>query len=184
MTFDSFDTRRELAKEQQANLKRAFEIAKDFAKDPQGWLVLMGPYASGKTHLAAAIANYQAEQDTEVLFVTVPDLLDHLRATFAPSSSASYDQRFNEIKTAPLLVLDDLGTESATPWAREKLHQLLNYRYNARLATVITTPHTSGYELEQIDTRLTTRLRDTRISKIFKLTVPAYLGDKQKSLPI
>lgn len=183
MTFDNFDLRRDLPKEQQSNLKRALDLAREYAQNPQGWLVFMGPYASGKTHLAAAIANYQEAQGIEVLFVTVPDLLDHLRATFAPNSNASYDKRFNEIKTASLLVLDDLGTESATPWAREKLHQLLNYRYNARLATVITTPHTAE-ELERIDTRLTTRLRDTRISKIFKLIAPAYLGDRQKSLPI
>jgi DNA replication protein DnaC len=182
MTFESFDPRRDLSKEQQVVIRKAIDQSKEYAQDPQGWLVFMGPYASGKTHLAAAIANNQAEQGNKVLFVTVPDLLDHLRATFAPSSHASYDKRFNEIKTTPLLVLDDLGTESATPWAREKLHQLLNYRYNARLATVITTPHGPD-ELERIDERLTTRLRDARLSRIVKLTVPAYLGDRQKSIP-
>src|SRR5262249_30320370 len=67
MTFDSFDLRRELSKEQQTNLKRAFEIAKDYANEPQGWLVLMGSYATGKTHLGAAIANHQRAQDLEVL---------------------------------------------------------------------------------------------------------------------
>ncbi len=45
---------------------------------------------------------------------------------------------------APLLILDDLGTESATAWAREKLYQLFNYRYNARLATVITSAMKTG----------------------------------------
>ena len=63
----------------------------------------------------------------------VPDLLDHLRATFNPATGARYDKRFDEIKAATLLILDDLGTESATAWAREKLYQLFNYRYNARL---------------------------------------------------
>ena len=51
-----------------------------------------------------------------VLFVVVPDLLDHLRATFNPSSNSRLDKRFDEVKKAPLLVLDDLGTESATAW--------------------------------------------------------------------
>lgn len=180
MTFETVDLRRDLSKEQQAVIRKALEQSREYAQDPQGWLMFMGPYASGKTHFAAAIANFQAELGNQVLFVTVPDLLDHLRATFAPNSSASYDKRFNEIKTTPLLVLDDLGTESATPWAREKLHQLLNYRYNARLATLITTPYGPD-ELERIDERLTTRLRDTRLSRIVKLTVPAYIGDRQKT---
>ena len=50
--------------------------------------------------------------------------LDYLRASFSPSSQTRLDKRFDEVRNAPLLVLDDLGTESATAWAREKLYQL------------------------------------------------------------
>ncbi len=57
--------------------------------------------------------------------MVVPDLLDHLRATFSPSSTVSLDRRFEEVRTTPLLILDDLGTQSATPWAREKLYQIV-----------------------------------------------------------
>lgn len=174
MTFETFDRRRELPKDQRDNLRRALEVAREYAANPQGWLILMGPYGCGKTHLAAAIANTQRMQGTEVLFVTVPDLLDHLRAAFAPNSHTSYDRRFSEVKNAHLLVLDDLGTESATPWVREKLYQLFNYRYNARLPTVITTSH----ELEDIDPRIVTRMRDRRLCRIFAILAPAYLGER------
>ncbi len=177
MTFDNLDPRRDLPKEDQANLRRATEIAREFAESPQGWLVLMGPFGSGKTHLAAAIGNVQAAHGMSVLFVTVPDLLDHLRATFAPNSTVPYDKRFTQVKTAPLLILDDLGLDSATPWAREKLHQILNYRYNARLPTVITTAHTSD-DLDKADVRLTTRIRDQRVCRIFELHIPAYRGER------
>jgi DNA replication protein DnaC len=176
MTFDNFHIRRDLSKEQQENMRRALDVARAFAKKPEGWLLFLGEYGSGKTHLAAAIANTQVARGALVLFVTVPDLLDHLRATFAPNSSVSYDKRFNEVKNANLLVLDDLGTESATPWAREKLHQLFNYRYNARLPTVIT----SSQNLEDLDERLVSRLRDQRLSKRFLIKAPAYLGEQQR----
>ena len=46
--------------------------------------------------------------------------------------------RKTEIRTASLLILDDLGAHSSTPWAQEKLFQIFNHRYNARLPTVIT----------------------------------------------
>ncbi|HOG46362.1 MAG TPA: ATP-binding protein, partial [Anaerolineae bacterium] len=139
-TFESFDTRgRELARDERDNLRNVLEVARNYAAAPQGWLVLMGEYGCGKTHLAAAIANERVANGHPALFVVVPDLLDYLRAAFNPSSTTSLDRRFDEVRSAPLLVLDDLGTQSATPWAQEKLYQLLNHRYNAQLPTVITT---------------------------------------------
>ena len=104
------------------------------------------------------------------MFVVVPDLLDHLRATFSPSSTVSYDRLFQEVRTSPLLILDDLGTQSATPWAREKLYQLLNYRYNAELPTVITT----SSPLEEIDNRISSRMLDATLCTIHYIDVPPY----------
>ena len=139
-TFGSFEDRaaEKLTPEEHKSLQKALKIAHSFSEKPKGWLVFEGTYGCGKTHIAAAIANYRAGLGDPPLFVMVPDLLDHLRAAFSPNSGTSYDRRFDEVRTAGLLVLDDLGAQSATPWAREKLHQLLNYRYNAELPTVIT----------------------------------------------
>ena len=52
---------------------------RDLRPGSAGWLFL-GTYGSGKTHLAIAIANYRLELGEPVPFMTVPDLLDHLRA--------------------------------------------------------------------------------------------------------
>ena len=137
-------------------VRHAFQRARAYAGQPQGWLSLFGTYGCGKTHLAAAIANDLLARQVPVLFVVVPDLLDHLRSTFAPDSSVSYDDRFDAVKNAGLLVLDDLGTESTTTWAREKLYQLVNYRYNQRLPTVFT----SNVRLDHLDPRIASRMHD------------------------
>ena len=121
------------------NLKRAYERCKAFAEKPSGWLLLKGGYGCGKTHLAAAIANRQLEMKKSVLFVNTPDLLDHLRSTYRPGSAVSYDQRFEQVRNTPLLILDDLGAQNNSDWAQEKLYQIFNHRYNARLPTVVTT---------------------------------------------
>ncbi len=131
-----------------------------------------GGYGVGKTHLAAAIANYQAERGYPAMFVVVPDLLDHLRAAFSPDARTSFDQRFEEVRTASLLVLDDLGTESATPWAREKLYQIINHRYVAHLPTVITT----SVSPDDLDPRIRTRILDETHCMVFPLLVPSYRG--------
>jgi DNA replication protein DnaC len=159
------------------SLEKALKTAQTFAKKPRGWLVFTGPYGCGKTHLAAAIANYRAGLGDPPLFVMVPDLLDHLRAAFSPNSGTSYDRRFDEVRTAPLLVLDDMGSQSATPWAKEKLYQLLNYRYNAELPTIITV---AVDMLKDVDERIRTRMLDERICSVVAMTAPAFAGGKVK----
>jgi DNA replication protein DnaC len=174
MTFDNFDEKRlELPLEQRQNLRTTFNGAVEFARSPEGWLILLGVNGCGKTHLAAAIANYQLAQGKPVFFVVVPDLLDHLRSTFSPDSKISYDEFFEQIKETPLLILDDFGEQSATSWAQEKLYQLINYRYNARLPMVVT----SCLSLEEIEPRISSRMVDPRIGLVFNITATDYRGN-------
>ncbi len=171
-TFGNFGLREreKFSPDQRQNIEKTFRVAHEYAENPAGWLVLMGGYSVGKTHLAAAIGNYRHSLGDAPLFVVVPDLLDHLRATFSPNSPVSYDNMFEEIRTTRLLILDDLGTQSATPWAKEQLYQIFNYRYNARLATVITTSSNT----DEIDPRISSRMYDKRLCRIYLLDVPPY----------
>jgi DNA replication protein DnaC len=174
MTFSNFDSRRvNLASEMQDNLERAYRLAFDFAKAPEGWLVLQGSTGCGKTHLAAAIVNFRYQAKNPALFVVVPEFLDHLRSTFSPESKTSYDQLFERVKTTPLLVLDDFGEQSTTSWAQEKLYQVINYRYNAQLPTVITTSRA----LEEMEGRISSRLADRKMSTAFNIMAPDYRTD-------
>ncbi len=174
MTFKNFDYRRlPLPPEERENLEQAFRLAFDFAQSPQGWLVFQGVNGCGKTHLAVAIANHLRREGKLALFIVVSDLLDHLRSTFGPESRVSYDKLFEKIKKTPVLILDDFGEQSATPWAQEKLYQLINYRYNARLATVITT----CFSLDEIESRISSRMVDPSLSLVFNIMAPDYRGD-------
>ncbi len=168
--------------------------AREFTDEPRGWLVLLGPSGCGKTHVAAAIANGCIQQGRPALFVVVPDLLDHLRASYnparhpaeggspfgdgraglpaargeadgVPGEDLPYDQFFEQVRNAPVLILDDLGSQSTTPWAQEKLFQLINHRFNTQAPTVVTT----AVELEGLDRRLASRLGDPALSRVFSL---------------
>ncbi len=147
--------------------RQSYEHARAYAEDPRGWLVLTGQSGSGKTHLAAAIANSVLEAGHPAFFIFVPDLLDHLRSAFAPTSEISFDQLFEQVRNAPFLVLDDLGGHSGTQWAQEKLYQILNFRHSYRMPTVFTL----GVPLEELETRWQTRLLDTEVAATRRLSV-------------
>src|SRR5258707_11529541 len=187
--FSTFQVDHSLLSADQRNLRQAFppnsesesftedqrryvniaaERAYRYAENPRGWLLLRGSYGTGKTHLAAAIANYRLDLGEPVLFITAPDLLDYLRSTYGPSSEIGYDERFEQFRTAPLLVLDDLGAESQTPWALEKLYQLFSYRHTSKLPTVITTNKAP----ETFDPRIYSRLVDGTLTDSIRLEVP------------
>ena len=159
--------------------RQAYEAALAFAKDPQGWLVLTGPSGSGKTLLAAAIANRALALGQPAFFMNVPDLLDHLRATYAPTSEVAYDELLDQVRNASLLVLDDLGAHSGTPWAQEKLYQVFNHRFNAGLPTVVVL----SVPLERLDDRLRTRFTDEDLSRVYPLQRGAARPLEQLGLP-
>ncbi|MCZ6614256.1 MAG: ATP-binding protein [Chloroflexi bacterium] len=160
LTFEALNSAgRSSEPEAQRRYQEATQAATEYAQEPQGWLVLSGPVGAGKTHLAAAIANRCLAHGHPTMYISVPDLLDHLRSAFAPTSDIPYDQLFDQVRNAPVLILDDLGAQATTPWAQEKLYQLINHRFNLQLPTVIAL---SG-PLTHLDEQLQARLKDPKL---------------------
>lgn len=156
-TFDAFDATL-------PGLGDAYGAATAYAAQPAptGWLILAGAVGCGKTHLALSIAHAVIERGVAALFVTAPDLLDQLRATIGDETGESMRAILGRYQAAPLLILDDLGTEKPSPFTHEKLFALLNDRYQRGAATVITT----NLDLDKapaethLGARLVSRLRD------------------------
>jgi DNA replication protein DnaC len=183
LTFENFapagnEKAKFMTAQERENLRTAFEASETFARQPQGWLLLEGGYGCGKTHLAAAIANFAVNNGAPTLFITVPDLLDSLRFSY-DDPETTFEQRFEEIRNAGLLILDDFGTQNATPWAQEKLFQIINYRYINKLPTVITT----NLMLDEIEGRIRSRLQDEEFVKYLKISAPDYRRPEETSNP-
>lgn len=164
--------------QEKEGLHHALEACEEFARSQTGWLLLEGGYGCGKTHLAAAIANDAVSRGVPTLFITVPDLLDSLRFAFADPET-TFEQRFEEIRNADLLILDDFGTQNATAWAQEKLFQIINYRYINKMPTVITT----NLMLDEIEGRIRSRLQDDEFVKYIKISALDYRRPEETSNP-
>ncbi|GAB4463216.1 MAG: hypothetical protein Kow0070_23410 [Anaerolineales bacterium] len=184
LTFENFNVqgnpkaKHAITQVEKDSLMEAKRACEEFAKELSGWLLLEGTYGSGKTHLAAAIANEAVNRNTPTLFITPSDLLDRLRAGYG-SSDEGFEERFEEIRNVSLLVIDDFGTQNATSWGQEKLFQLLNYRYINRLPTVITT----NLILDEIESRIRSRLMDEELVRHIRLLTLDYRHPTETSNP-
>ena len=134
----------EIVKGRQAGYDAALEFLRGDLTPPL--LMLLGEPGTGKTHLAAGIALSFIAQLRSALFYHVGDLLDALRAGIGlerQMAPGDFDSRtstsiLNRCKNTALLVLDDLGVESKTDWANERLDTIVNHRYEYGRPTVIT----------------------------------------------
>lgn len=162
-TFDTFD----LALNPE--MDRPHQVARRYCGDGAlPWLVLVGGTGNGKTHLAKAIAGTFLEKLARVRFWVVPAFLDQLRSTFAPESPRDFDQEMSDLAYLPdLVVMDDYGSQSSTPWANERLYLVLNMRYERRLRTVLTCNRAAA--LRQ-DDRIRSRLYDSRLCQVVHCT--------------
>lgn len=110
---------------------------------PRG-IYLHGNFGTGKTYLIAALFNEMAKVDIKSAIVYVPEFLRQLKASFG----TDYMEKYDYIKTVPLLLLDDIGAENLTPWARDEIiGTLLQYRMEENLPTFFT----SNMDLKQLE---------------------------------
>lgn len=115
------------------------------AKERNG-LFITGTKGTGKTHLAASIANQLIRGGTPVICMTMIDLLARIKETFDRNDAATEADVMRIYEEVPLLIIDDIGTEQPTEWGLSKIYTIINARYEAYMPTIITTNY-SGDDL-------------------------------------
>ena len=111
-------------------------------------LYLYGNFGCGKTYLISALFNELAKKDIKSTIIYFPELLRSLKASFG-NTDDNYEERFDQVKEANLLLLDDIGAEKLSDWARDEvLGVILQYRMEEHLPTFFTS-NLSLKELEE-----------------------------------
>ena len=103
-------------------------------------IYLHGNFGCGKSYLISALFNELAKKNIKSIVIYFPELLRSLKASFNNEEDKDeFEERFNEIKEAPLLLIDDIGAEKVTEWSRDEiLGSILQYRMNQNLPTFFT----------------------------------------------
>ena len=82
-------------------------------------LYLTGNFGSGKTYLLSAMLNELAKNGHKVAIVYYPEFLRSLKESMYDSED--FNMKFNRVKNSELLLIDDIGAEALTPWARDEV---------------------------------------------------------------
>ena len=120
-----------VGKSEPSKLRNYLNLAKDYSKNPMGWLVINGPTGTGKTHLAAGIAINCVENSSPVIYKSIQEIVDII------TNTNPEDESFKDLINFPFLVIDDFGNQRYSDWIEEKIDHLFTHRYTRKLPTVI-----------------------------------------------
>ncbi len=104
-------------------------------KSNQG-LLLYGDVGTGKTVLACCIANYLMEHLHSVYSTSFVEILRHSQG-FNHDEKEEIIQR--RMRTAELVILDDLGAERGTDYGLEVVYNIIDGRYRSGKPMIVTT---------------------------------------------
>ena len=122
-------------------------------------LYLSGSFGSGKTYILSALLNELSKLNYSCIIVYYPELLRSIKESF---NSDDYNERINEIKKCDLLLLDDIGAETTTPWNRDEiLGTILQYRMDHKKATFFT----SNLNLKELENHFIVNNKDEEVIK-------------------
>ena len=114
-------------------------------------IYLSGNFGSGKTYLISALFNELAKSNVKSVIIYWPEYLRSLKSSYSSSSNDEFKNKYNEVKYAKLLLIDDLGAETVTSWSRDEiLGTILQYRMQENLPTFIT----SNLDIKELEDHL------------------------------
>jgi len=139
-TFENFDLERPYTATtdapesfQKQMVKVAYQKAVSWANHPAGWIYIHGTPGCGKSHIAAAIANTLSSNGHEVIYRSMPAMVDYMRDAM---KNGTIETVYQLLTKADVVIFDDIGSESKSEYVDSVVFRLINCRVD--LPTVFT----------------------------------------------
>lgn len=149
-------------KERSEVIKYISYFKKNYLTNKDKGLYLYGNFGCGKTYILAALLNELAKTGIKSSIIYFPEYLRDLKSSFNKTDDdLSFKEKYDYIKKVPILLIDDIGAENLTTWARDEiLGTLLQYRMEENLSTFFT----SNLSLEELELHLS--ITGNKIDKV------------------
>ena len=132
-------------------------------------LLLWGNVGTGKSFIAGCIANALLDKGVPVIMTNFARLLNKLTDMYSGDRNAYIDS----FKKYPLMIIDDLGMERNSEFAREQVFSVIDSRYRSQLPMIVTT----NLSLEEL--KDTTDLSKARIyGRVLERCLPIRVNDQ------
>lgn len=152
----SFDNYEAVTDKQRSALRRARAYSGRVCDGGYGGLILSGSPGTGKTHLACAIGMAFESTGRSVLFMSVAELIRHLRKSYRKDSEQDLQKAINALRDIDLLILDEVGVQTGSDDELLLLNDVINARYNWMKPSVLI----SNLSVPKLDPVLGARIID------------------------
>ena len=140
-------------------VKRYIDNFDDMLEAGMGLYIVSRTKGSGKTRMAASIANELVKKHKkQVKFAVSTRILDEIRSTWKKDSEYAESRLIDQLCLADVLIIDDFGVERISPWVQEKFYNIINERYIHKKVTI----YTSNVPIEELnyEDRITSRIKE------------------------
>ena len=140
-TFQAWDSKRSSVAAVTVCAVRQYMAQVETGTD-RNWLVLHGPYGTGKTHLSVAgLRKIAYDHLWRPMFAVWPQHCSMVQQSWGSTDGPSEAALWGQMRGADILVIDDIDKRDPTPWAMGKLYEVIDHRQARRKPTIITANH-------------------------------------------